>query len=107
MRTQLGLSSNQQRAINIIGKRMAEHQAAFLRGERECLTEFTRLVGYASPDDARQLVIEFLQQDEAAGQVAIFDEDDWPKALTRIALKQIQEWANEEITAALDKLNSW
>jgi hypothetical protein len=105
MYAQHGLNSKQKRIINAISKRLAQQQAAYLKTERECLTEFMQVVGYASPDDARQLVIERLQEDAAGGQTVFFNESDWPKALTRIALKQLQEWANMEVEAALEKLS--
>ena len=104
MHPQLKLTAKQNRAIRNISKRLAEQQAAYLKTEHECLTEFAESLGYASPDDARQLLIERLQQDEAAGQMVLFDEPDWSQALTRLALKQLQEWANEEINKALEAL---
>ena len=106
MHTQLKLTGKQNRLIRRISKRMAEQQAAYLKTEHECLTKFAVSLGYASPEDARQLLIERLQQAEAAGQMVLFDEPDWAQALTRIALKQLQDWANEEIEAALDKLRA-
>ncbi len=106
MHTHLKLTGKQSRDIKRISKRLAEQQAAYLKTEHECLTEFAEVLGYASPDDARQLVRERLQQDEAAGQIVLFVESDWSKALTRIALKQLQEWANEEIDSALEKLSA-
>ena len=102
----LQLNSKQKRVINRISKRLAEQQAVYLKTEHDCLTEFAQALGYASPDDARQLLIERLHQDEAAGSMAFIDEGDWSKALTRIALKQLKEWANQEIEAALDQLSS-
>ena len=106
MHTLLKLTGKQNRLISRISKRMAEQHAAYLKTEHECLTEFAEALGYASPDDARQLLIERLQQDEAAGQMVLFDESDWSQALTRIALKQLQDWANEEIEAALEKVSA-
>jgi hypothetical protein len=105
MHIQLLLNAKQKRVIKRISKRLAEQQAAYLKLERECLTEFAQAVGYSSPDDARQYLIELLHEDEAAGEMVLFDDGNWSKALTRIALKQLRDWANEEITAALEKLN--
>jgi hypothetical protein len=105
MHKQPGLNSKQKRIVNKIGQRMAQAQAVYLKTERECLTEFTQAVGYDSPDDARQYVMELLLQDEAAGQMTYFaDEEDWPRALTRIALRQLEAMANEKITEALERV---
>ena len=104
MHKYLKLTAKQKRVINGISQRMAEQQAAYLNTEHACLTEFARVVGYAAPDEARQFIIELLHQDVAAGQLVLFEESDWSRALTRIALKQLQAWANEEIETALEKL---
>jgi len=105
MHPQLGLNAKQKRVINKISKRLAAQQAAYLQTERECLNEFTQVVGYASPADARQFVMEQLVLDETGIRLAFFAEADWPQALTRIALKQRQELAHAAIEAALEKLN--
>ncbi len=98
------LNPYQKQVINQISQRLAQAQAAYLKTESECITEFTHAVGYDSPHDARQYVIELLLLDEAASQMACFADEDWPRALTRIALRQLQQLANEKITEALDRV---
>ena len=105
MHKQPQLNSEQERVINEISERLAENQTAYLKTERECLTKFTAMVGYDSPADARQYVIELLELDENGRPTFLFDKADWSKSLTRIALKQLRERANDEIEARLDKLS--
>lgn len=103
MQTQLELNAEQKRVINEISERLAESQAAYLRTERECLTKFTEVVGYDSPADARQYVIEFLHHDDLGGQIMFFRKEEWSEELTLLALKHLHERANDEIQTRLDK----
>jgi len=106
MHTKLQLNSRQKRVINKISARMAAAQAEYLKVEGDSLEEFAAVVGYISPKDARQYLIELLQGDDRAGSAAIFDDEaDWSKTLSRIALKQIGDWANEDLASELEKLN--
>jgi hypothetical protein len=105
MHTKLELNSKQKRVINAISKRLAQQQAASLKTERECLTKFTEVVGYDSPAEARQYVLELLQQDENGHPTFLFDKAEWSKSLTRIALEQLKEKEIERIEARLDKLS--
>ena len=100
------LNSHQKEVIKQIGQRLAQAQAAYLKTKRECLTNFTEVVGYDSPADARQYVSEQLLTDEDDRPTFLFDKADWSKSLTRIALRELRARANDQIEAALEKLNS-
>ena len=104
MKLKMKLDTKQKRLINEISKRLAENQAVYLRTVRECLTKFTESVGYDSPADARQYVMELLQEDEHGCPTFLFDKADWSKSLTWIALREIKAKANAEIEARLDRL---
>jgi hypothetical protein len=105
MNTQPELNSEQKQVINEISERLAASQDAYLITNRECLTKFTEAVGYDSPADARQYVIDLLLTDENGRPTFLFDKADWSKSLTRIALMQLRTRANEEIEARLDQLS--
>ena len=105
MNTQPELNSEQKQVINEISERLAASQDAYLITNRECLTKFTEAVGYDSPADARQYVIDLLLTDENGRPTFLFDKADWSKSLTRIALMQLRTRAIEEIEARLDQLS--
>jgi len=101
------LNTYQRQVINKISKHMAQAQAAYLNEEKTSLTEFARVIGYGNPDHACMLAGERLLDDPRAGRAVLFDDAaDWSRALTRYALIQLRDWANEDIKEELEKLNS-
>ena len=94
----LNFNTKECQVIGAVSKMLAEHQAAYLKVESECLAKLAKTIGFMYPEGGMENLRNRLSGLEHGGTVVIFDDEDtWRDALTRVAQEQLLDWAEEDI----------